>query len=249
MAKVLCTFSGKLGDVLWSLPTVKEIAHRVGEPVDMLTMFECKSLLPLLEAQPYIRKAWASEEWQGSCTGSPHGNQPWQAPVPEGMYDRVDHLTYRYHPVLPLMVHTARVTAGIELPPNPLPFLEVDTPECLSHYAAYAFNPSFGEQKEQFTVRLRQHLPDIAFVDVGAYPWLVTAAMIKNAAMFIGCRSANYVIAHGLAKKVLVYEPNIGRWPETFGCPYGTEVMPNVNDFDAFVRTVYGWMTTTVEAA
>src|SRR5712675_2482572 len=117
MPKILCTFSGRYGDVLWSLPTVKEISRQAGEPVDMLVMANYRRLLPLLEAQSYIRKAWASEEWQAIYSGSPCGDQPWQAPVPAGMYEAVHQLTYKFHPSLPLMVHTAQA-AGISLPAN-----------------------------------------------------------------------------------------------------------------------------------
>src|SRR5271170_584409 len=95
--KILCTFSGKFGDIMWSLPTVRQISKNLGTRVDMGIMPGYKTLLPLLQEQKYINRAYTIDNWE--CTGSPCGDQPWNPPVDcEEEYSNVFHLTYRRHP-------------------------------------------------------------------------------------------------------------------------------------------------------
>lgn len=149
--KILCTMPGKFGDLLWSLPTVRAIAEQAvkeieGKPlqgcfVDLGIMPEYRSLLPLLNVQPYISKAFVIENW--ICTGSHAGDQPWEAPVNilvnetyihTGVdiltgntyhYDKVYHLGYRNHPPSnkPLVDFIAE-QQGIKLE-KPIPFIDL----------------------------------------------------------------------------------------------------------------------------
>src|ERR1700739_3708930 len=98
MAKYLATFSGKFGDILWSLPTAKTISEvLLGSKVDFCMMSAYKSLIPLLEQQPYIDKAFVAEDW--TFWHDNYGMQPWHSPkrVHDG-YDRVWDLAYKSHP-------------------------------------------------------------------------------------------------------------------------------------------------------
>lgn len=244
--KTLCTFSGKFGDILWSLTTVREIAKIDGNlgltKCDFGIMTQYRSLLQLLNAQSYIDKAFVIENWE--CIGSPHGDQPFEAPVPEG-YDKVYHLTYRNHPGKnePLIDFIAR-QQGITLQ-NPIPFIQAsgfidDSPEGSELYnlvvntrnrptIAYAFNDSMKESKDKFLDELKSRVgSDVQFLNVQQYPWLTAKWIIQESIAFVGCRSANYVLACGLGKKVFVYEPNVSRskfgpWGTTFCCPYADE--------------------------
>jgi len=237
--KILCTIPGKFGDLLWALPTVRELnkkeyingRHSVDEHgVHIGVMPQYESLLPLLNVQPYIDKAFVIENW--TCTGSPHGDQPWEAPVPEG-YDKVYHLGYRNHPNRnhPLIDFIAG-QQGIQLT-KPIPFISVPSNiNLLKPYVAYAFNESMMELKDPFIQRVKEELNEVLFVDVSKLPWLNAATMISNSMAFIGCRSANYVLSCGLGKKVFVYEPNTSRsihglWGTTFSCPYVDETEVN----------------------
>lgn len=149
MSYYLCTFSGKFGDILWSLPTAKYIAEKiVGQPVDFAVMPYYVSLLPLIFDQSYISSAFVIPEWLRAHSN--HGDQPWQPPpvwaeygideLPDGSklqygkvgYDKEWHLTYRGHPgisapAMPLMDFTA-YQQGITLQ-NPIPFLTVSETE------------------------------------------------------------------------------------------------------------------------
>jgi hypothetical protein len=255
--KILCTFSGKFGDILWSLPTVREIhkreyvtgTHEIDtQELHFGIMPQYESLLPLLNAQSYIDKAFVIPNW--ICAGSPHGDQPWEAPVLEG-YDKVYHLTYRYHPGKnePLIDFIAR-QQGITLS-NPVPFFST-LPGLIGNIeersdiikrlklkqvyptVTYAFNDSMIEQKIRFLEGVKDRLSTdklhemVNWQDVSKLPWQHAAHMINNSICFLGCRSSNYVLACGLGQKVFVYEPNIarsrfGQWGTTFSCPYADE--------------------------
>jgi hypothetical protein len=277
--KILTTFSGRYGDILWSLPTVRAICKSLipfSANVDLYPemhfgiMPQYRSLLPLLNAQPCIDKAFVIENWE--CSGSPCGDQPWEAPVPKEFcpncdhgvinsklcetcsgagyitseYDKVYHLTYRTHPTKdqPLIDFIAS-QQGIVLK-DPIPFISVpsfiaDTPEKLDKLAvidyirfhptiAYAFNDSMIDLKEKQIQFFKDSLEPfgLKFKDVSKLPWLEAAYIINASICFIGCRSANYVLACGLGKRVFVYEPNIARskyglWGTTFTCPYASE--------------------------
>ena len=111
MSKYLTSFPGRAGDILWSLPTVRAISWLVGEPVDFCCMPLYQSLLPLLEYQPYIDKAFVVDDW--ARISSILGDQPWNPPAHvEVGYEKVWHLGYKQPPDLPLIDFNA-VQAGV----------------------------------------------------------------------------------------------------------------------------------------
>lgn len=139
MSGSICTFSGKYGDILWSLATAKYISEHIAkEPVDFAVMPYYQNLLPLLACQPYIDWAFVVKDW--FRTHSNHGDQPWQPPpllratpmVGNGWspYDREWHLTYRGHPgitapSMPLVEFIA-YQQGISFAEGPVPFIQAD---------------------------------------------------------------------------------------------------------------------------
>jgi hypothetical protein len=247
--KRLATFSGRTGDILWSLATVQEMWRRNNfERYDFAIMPQYANLLPLLNVQPYISNAFVLEDW--ILEGSPCGDQPWLPPrVPEG-YDEVRHLTYRYHPNGECLSDFIARQQMIHLRDTCSPFIYV--PEALQLTSdepriAFGFNWMAAEQKSNFVAELVKSLSILAekgfsVVDVTPLGWLEAAAMIKACKFFLGCRSANYVLAHGLNKKVLVYEPAPERRPGTFGFRCGTEVMPEIGNIDEFVNVAKEWI-------
>lgn len=233
MTRVLCTFSGPFGDILWSLPTVRAISQMLGQKVDFATMPEYKSLKELLAFQPYIRDTFIIPDWH--CEGSPHGNQPWNPPANRVKdYDRCFHLTYRAHPGiggkrLPLIDFIAD-QQGIKFIENPLPFLETRKDfgyERVMPYVAIAFNPLYNELKTKFYGEVLK--AGVLLQDVSTLSWLDAATVIKYAKGFVGCRSSNNVLAHGVGQKnIFIYEPHpnrkaSGQFGDVFGCPYGQE--------------------------
>jgi len=240
MSNILCTFSGGFGDILWSLATVKEISKKHGTKVDMMIMPQYQSLSKLLSQQSYIRKAIINFDW--ICTGSPHGDQPWEAPLHSyDLYDQVYHLTYRRHPgpTEPLIDFIAAPHL-IKLE-NPIPFIELPKNRVTMKvegigvpYIAWCFNDMYVAEKKTFFDKLESDLypddfPKVMLIDTRELSWLDAAICIKNALAFIGCRSSNYVLAHGVGQKnILVYEPHPNRnangyFGNTFGNPHWPE--------------------------
>jgi hypothetical protein len=268
MSKVLTTFSGKYGDILWALPTVRAVANFMAqEKVDFGIMPQYRSLLPLLNFQTYIDKAFVIEDWE--CTGSPYGDQPWLPQhVPQG-YERAFHLTYRGHPgihcaPLPLIDFIAE-QQGMRLV-NPIPFIDVpagffrakNEPEINCH-AAYAFSAGAAEAKAKFLdIVIGQAGNNIAWIDASKEDWMTAALLIKLATCFVGSRSSNNVIAHGVGQKnIFIYEPESSRHASgpfgmVFGCPYDEETTAPVNATpeqaaELAVRTIQNWQEQTKE--
>jgi len=59
---ILITHPGKLGDLLWALPTVRTLS-RIG-PVCLAVSPYCRPLVQLLEQQDYIEKVVVLEDWE-----------------------------------------------------------------------------------------------------------------------------------------------------------------------------------------
>ena len=204
MSNVLATFSGKIGDILWSLPTVRELCRKHGAPVDFAVMPQYESLLGLLGAQEYIEHAFVIPDW--ACWGSPHGDQPWEAPVEKDHYEHVYHLTYRAHPgigaaALPLVDFIAH-QQNLVLSQPVVPFLKMDDVEMRYDgrpVVAYGFNEMYAEDKAKFLARVAERLGEsVNLIDVTKLPFSVAAAVIQQAVVYLGCRSACWVLAIGL---------------------------------------------------
>ena len=226
----LCTFSGRFGDILWSLPTAREIAKLHEYPVSFAVMPQYASLVPLLKAQPYIADAYALEDWV--CTGSPHGDQPWKPPtIPPG-YDYVYHLTYRSHPMRRTLVESIAEQQSVSLEmrswisvPKPKKRRETFT-------ICYAFTETQKEKKKAlFEFLFHNFDATCDWVDLKTHSWLEAARELKASHIFLGCRSANYVLAVGTGIPILTYEPTLERRPMLFSCPWALEMMGGVDDF------------------
>jgi len=225
--KVLCTFSGRYGDILWSLPAVREIAKREGGPVDFAMMPQYASLVPLLEAQSYIARAFPIAEWK--LEGESFGCQPWKSPDFEGRgkYDKVIDLTYRQHPHGRHLAQWIARDAGVRLPERPSPFIEIVNanfvPSEHCRAIAWGFNPYEHERKMKFLTELVGALDGFLFIETTNIAWSSAAEIIKRSVCFVGCRSSNYALAHGIGQKVVTFEPHPARTGWTFAWPYGTE--------------------------
>jgi hypothetical protein len=225
MEKILTTFSGKYGDILWSLVTVRQISRMFNCKVDFACMPEYRGLIPLIQQQEYIAKAFVIENW--ICEGSPCGDQPWKSPSQPG-YDYTFDLTYRFHPNQHVrLAYAIASTNAIQLTEPIVPWLDVNVLKVRgAPVIAYAFNAMYAQQKTAFLFDVQRGLPNAIFYDVGTsdVPWVSAAAVIKTAIAFVGCRSAHHVLAHGLGARVVIYEPEPARNWTTFKSPWGQEV-------------------------
>lgn len=234
--RVLCTFPGRAGDLLWALPTVRAISERFGVPVDLVIAGEFSGMLELLTAQPYIASAWADPAWGLSAEHS------WEPPVPgllaQTSYDRVFHLGYRRWPEQPLPVETyltaTMLMLGEEHGAGLLP-LDLRKPwitavpsdggcPWLAH-TVVGWSDTYFELKWGLTDLLgRQGLgpertglwgsllppPGSRWVTEGQIPpvgWMEAASRIAAADIFLGDCSALHVLAVALGTPVIIYEP------------------------------------------
>lgn len=249
--KVLCTFSGKNGDILWSLPTARQISKQQGVPVDFAIMPYYKDLLPLIQYQSYIGKAFAVEDWY--CQNSHYGDQPWSPPAHVGDgYDIVIHLGYRSHPggannVDALIDFIAKQQCVCL--DNPIPFIETPEWEGPSHFA-YGFNFYGYDIKKGLIDTVSKEVGGV-WIDSGKLPWLEAASCIKSATGFIGCRSSNNVLAHGVGQKhIFIIEPDDTRMNKIFGCPYGSPEIhpPKGQEIPTAIYHVKSWRNEEVMA-
>lgn len=243
----VCTFPGKFGDILWSLPTAREIVKQItGVPVTFVIMAPYASLVPLLEYQSYIEHACSLPHWLPK--GSPHGDVPGIAPLKDIKTEKVWHLAYRNHPNnlpdVPCLIDLVINQQSMYWSQRPVPFLEAPKVELPQPAISYAFNGAAAEAKLEFISEIKQRFPNVNWIDVTKLDWLIASSVISCSKGFLGCRSANYVLATGVGVPVLVYEPILERRPKQFGCPHNKkEKMPNVNDFNSFVLEIERWLS------
>lgn len=256
--RILCTVTGKFGDAIWQLATAKALINdeivyganpKKTEKVDIMLMSNMESLVPLIQSQSWVGEVTVNKAWV--CTGSPHGDQPWypqNANELEWDYDKVYHLGYRHHPGItgsPLaLIDFIASQQGLHLTfktENPLPYLEAEDVKINSDLAlpniAYAFNKDYPSEKNTYFSKL-QELTYYYFTmtDVAQLDWKLAASVIKSSVAFVGCMSANWVLACAVGQKnIHIYEPNPNRnilshFGKTFGCPYVDIFTNNIQD-------------------
>lgn len=120
--RILVTFPGRYGDLLWALPAIRALSRRVGGPIDLVVATPFANLCPLIAAQPYIGHCVAINEWETQDTAPisprvpptgfmvPMGSGAWPAQTQDGgwkgVYNHVFHLGYRAWPKRPLPFET-----------------------------------------------------------------------------------------------------------------------------------------------
>src|SRR5688572_271108 len=90
------THPGKIGDLLYCLPVIKQVCEQTGKQADFWTSSYCYPIVKrLLERQSYIRDVVLSHKHV--ITGMDMGVRPWLVPV-DGEYERVYHLGFQEIP-------------------------------------------------------------------------------------------------------------------------------------------------------
>lgn len=232
--RILCTFPGRAGDLIWALPTVRMISETEGAPVDLLIAGEFASMIPLLEQQPYLGQVTADPRWNMSV-----GYEPPQ-PARGDSYDQIYDLGYRRWPELPLPFEVLQnlqdYNSDWTTKPEALelgrPWITVEGPGAPCDVAT-GFTEAWFELKygllcsiEQFS---RQTLLQLtpwgsrwtsevlpATVSVLACDWLDAARAIRNSDLFFGDCSALHVLAVALGKPVVLCEPMEARHNDIF---------------------------------
>lgn len=216
----LCTMPGRHGDILWSLLTARALAEQFGEPVDLAIAGKYGSISPLLQEQPYIRLVFTLDTWQIQETAP---ITPREAPLPPAMHwDRIYHLGYESWPTPDLPRDVARRT-GVEIDLERPWISAVPIKESI----VVGFSDEWFEMKVglvELLTRGRHHGLITAAKgsrwdrEYGAfiYSWVDMAEKIAGADLFLGCCSALHVLAVGLGKPCVIYEPNKDRHNSVF---------------------------------
>jgi hypothetical protein len=238
--KLLCTFPGRAGDILWALPSVRALAELHDTRVDFAVAGEFASLVPLLEQRaPYLGKVWAEPNW-----GLVPPNE-WDAPVDMAGYDHVYHLGYRTWPELPLAQFThLALSIQVKAQGQTLPALELERPwldgtaptavdrvkilPC-GGTVAVGFTEAHFELKYGLFTLLRHAglgawlvplpVPNGRWSTEGTcrgVSWSVAADMITVSPIFFGDCSALHVLAVAMGKPVVLMECMEARWNDVF---------------------------------
>ena len=243
--KILCTFPGRHGDLLWALPTVRAIAETLGEQVDFATTEKYGRIASLVHAQDYIGGVHVLKTWE-VVEGAPMRPVVPQF-IPEG-YDKVIHLGYPGWPEYALPFYVEKI-GGLQMReirdmvPIDIhrPWIKADKPaKSLSTKVAIGFSDEHFELKyglwclltiEKLAPSLGgswislMGAPGSRWVTEGGHSeatWELTAHILTNCDIFLGCCSSLHVLACAMGKRVLIMEPNEQRWNPIF-YPYGIE--------------------------
>jgi hypothetical protein len=95
------THPGKVGDLLYGLPTVRKVCQEKQDLADFYTSSYCYPIVKrLLERQSYINKCFESQTYV--IERMDMGVQPWRVPVDVSIYETSYHLGFKHVPDRPL---------------------------------------------------------------------------------------------------------------------------------------------------
>lgn len=247
--RVLTTFPGRFGDIIWALPAIRAVSRRIGAPVDLQIAGEFASLVPLLQQQPYIGAVTADPGW--SLTPPEEWRAPQLQPLPHAV---VLHLGYRGWPAraLPLeTLHTLQQEWRRVYFTAPAPFTEADldlstpwitlnaTPRWALRDLAIAFSETHFELKYGLVRLLWNALPNHTgrllclprsrWAQEGlpselpciTGEWLTYARGFAAARVALCCNSGAHVLAVAMGVPVVMMEPIEARHNPIF-YPCGT---------------------------
>ncbi len=230
---MVVTHPGKLGDLLWGLPTVRKLSEREGAPVSLYLSAWCEPLAHLLHKQAYIADVVVDKAWH------PPDTAPLSMYPPTSLTDQIPVVVLGYEswPSLPLPYEQAAL-AGRELDDHALrPWIQA-TPFAKSEFPAsvlFHWTDRWFELKLGLTEYLAQRLTSVS-VRVSCGPsgrwpgqWIhgqpvipndfaTLARKILSVEVVVTDNSAVHVLCAALGKPVIVIEPETDRhhpifWP------------------------------------
>lgn len=224
--KVLLAMPGKMGDIVWTLPAARQLAA-TGKDVSYCVMPKYEKVLPLLRGQAWVTAAFSLVGWNEDhdyCGAQPRVPKDGCA-LPLG-YEKIYFLGYTDRPKEPLYLGAYRamgIVPGLPIVPFIMrnrfnPPLDYAQP-----YIAYAFNPDYSGVKEVLLNYLMREIGTDRFVDLSQWPIEKAHEVIRDSSFYFGDRSLNYVLAHGVGKRCLTFEPTPGRLDPIFSFPWGHE--------------------------
>lgn len=210
-ASTLCTLTGKWGDMLWQLAVAKRIAEALEEKVDIGVMQGYERIFDLVMEQDYVHTVEVVRGWV--ATGSPFGDQPWQAPIQKSDTRAVRHLGYRCHPAARrrTLIQALLMEQGFSAGDEPASWITVKNPMVMDGpFLAWGGNDTLLAAKLGFREQLESA---VKVVDLRPLDWLTAARFLASdkCRAYVGDLSSLQVLAFALGKEVVVFEPELGR--------------------------------------
>lgn len=222
MLKYAFAHPGKIGDLLYCLPTVHAICKRDNAIADIYTSAACKAAKNLIEYQEYVKDFIIPNEYVIQDMGQ--GIQPWFVPVFSEKYDAVFQLGYKHFPQGPLHLYIAH-QVGLETVPDP----HYDCPDKTFYNEPYIVVAHCGHRSSPDMIGVYQYFMEncpVKTVQVGIeQDWikgsnesileldlLDVASLIKKSSAFVGFYSAPLAIANGFPglSKIITMWPGVG---------------------------------------
>lgn len=237
MSKILCTFPGRTGDILWALPTVRMIARFFDTPVTLAVSkkYGDQSLLNLIEEQWYVESAISLPWWEVE-ESAPMGPRVPPA-LNEKEYDEIFHLGYEGWPKGELAKDIWERTA-LQLGSNEVldmkPWIIVPYKESKKQIFC-GWSQEWIELKMGVTAAVEnavfpryklviahghgmRHAEWNAMFDAtfAVTNWMGAADLLQESQFYLGCLSAQWVLANAMGKRCVVVEPSEPRWHPVF---------------------------------
>lgn len=202
--KIACAHPGRLGDALYSLPTIKKLCELHSCTADFYTSNYCSPLRRLFERQSYIDNFYTAPNYVLKDFGC--GAQPWYVPIDSTIYDKSYQLGFRHYPDKPLHKFIAQ-SVGVDV--DKIEY-EFDDFETLNE--PYIIVAPRGETtfKNLFTDVIRKSPYESVIIggygdyigrgfDLTGIDMLETLTWIAKSKGFIGLMSSQLVLANGFS--------------------------------------------------
>jgi hypothetical protein len=240
---MIVTMPGKLGDALYSLPTIKLLSEIRGEKITFWTSPYCKPLKTLFEAQRCVKDVFIDNQYAYQHDNL--GMQPWRMQNAELVGQEVIHLGFRGYPPCSLPLYMLRL-AGFDTSEQKVEASMVldytITRKIEGDYIVLApktLNPQFEELWRALTTEYKvvsigtEYFPGT--IDMTGLDFLETCAIIDNAKLYAGTLSAMLALANFFnVPKIVPYDQ---RWDLTHGLNKPEYLMlPSVDVFMKYVR-------------
>ena len=220
---IACCHPGKIGDALYTLPTIRALSKKHNCKVDFYTSVYCEPILKLFEDQTEVNKARVLESYTPidfSC-----GGQPWEMKLPnESEYEKVYQLGFRSVPDKPLPEFIAESVGLDRSVGNNLYYETRDflVDDCFKPYVVLAprGESPFANEFRRFLTMVNvpvyiighqnEMLQDVVETDlINDYTgntFFSMVRLIKHCKAFVGILSGPLCIANGFnMKKVIAY--------------------------------------------
>lgn len=203
---------GKIGDALYSLPTIHTVCEKDGAIADFHTSEACLPLKRLILYQEHINSFVIPLEYKIYDYGQ--GVQPWKMPVRENMYDKVFQLGFKNVPNGPIHRFIAREAGISEKIPDPH-YTYPDITFYEEPYMVVAFNFYRGGSLyntykyiiENSPIKVVQTGLSVDWVDAPSenqmdIDLLEVLSLLSKAKIFVGFYSGLLALANGFPKLI-----------------------------------------------